>query len=63
MDDLREMEKKHPDCLMEAAEKFADVEIVSVDAPNQATTITNGLSTEVGVCYVSIQETSSLLPM
>ena len=45
MDGLRAMEEKHPDCLMEAAEKFADVERIYGDVPNQATTITTGVST------------------
>ena len=60
MDELRVMEEKHPDCLMEAANKFSDVERICGDAPNQATTITTGVNTEGGVCAVSIQDTSSL---
>ena len=34
MDDLREMEGKHPDCLMEAADKVFDAERIYEDAPN-----------------------------
>ena len=41
-DDLRAMEEHHPDLLMEAVEKFAYVERIFVDVPNQATTITTG---------------------
>ena len=63
MDDLRAMEENHPDFLMEATEKFADVERICGDVPNQATKITTGVSTEGGVCAVSSQDTSSLLPM
>ena len=57
------MEEKHPDCLMEYVDKFADVERICGDAPNQATTITTGVITEGGVSAVSIQDTSSLLTM
>ena len=63
MGDLRTMKEQNPDCLMEGADKFADVEIICGDAPNQATTITTGVSIEGGVRAVSIQDTSSLLPM
>ena len=48
---------------MEAADKFSDVEKICGDAPNQATTITTVVSTEVGFRTVSIQDTSSILPM
>ena len=57
------MKEKHPDCLMEVAEKFADVEIICGDATNQATTITTGVVTERVVCAMSIQDTSSLFTM
>ena len=63
MGDLQVMEEKHQYLLMEAAEKFSDVERICGDAPKQANTITTGVSTEGGVCAVSIQDTSSLLPM
>ena len=48
---------------MEAAEKFADVEIICIDAPNHTTIITTVVNTEGGVCAVSIQETSFIFPM
>ena len=63
MDDIQAMEENNSDCLMEAAEKFSDVERICGDAPNQATTITTGVITEGGVRTVSSQYTSSLLPM
>ena len=63
MDDLRAMKENNPDCLMESAEKFADVERVCGDAPNKATIITIGVITDEGFRAVSIQDTSSLLPM
>ena len=54
------MEEKHPYCLMEAADKSADVERICGDETNQATTMTAGVSTEGGVFGVISQDTSSL---
>ena len=51
MGDLRTMKEQNPDCLMEGADKFADVEIICGDAPNQATTITTGVSIGRSSCY------------
>ena len=48
---------------METTEKISDMERICGDAPNQATTITTGVSTEGGVCAVISQDTSSLFPM
>ena len=57
------MEENHPYFLMEAAEEFADVERICGYVPNQATTITTGVSTEGGFRAVSSQDTSSLFPV
>ena len=63
MDDFQAMEKNNSDCLMEVVDKFADVERISGDVPNQETTITTGVITEGGVHEVSIQDTSYIWPM